>query len=139
MENKIDVSAVPAYGAFPYYSAGEMLAMVSLTAPNFKPEARAPIDAVAVIDRSGSMRGPKLQLVQKTLHFMIDALQGEDKISIVTFDDSIRTDLPLTALNENGKLIARSATDQIRPGNSTDLCGGLLQGVKELTKREKKS
>jgi len=34
---------------------------------------------------------------------MIDALQNEDRMSIVTFDDNIRTDLPLTLLNSAGK------------------------------------
>jgi len=137
--DKIQVTASPAYEAFAHYSAGDMLAMVSLTAPYFKPEIRAPIDIVAVIDRSGSMNGVKLELVKQTLRFMIDALQNVDRLSIVTFDDNIRTDLPLTLLTADGKSTAISAVNTIASGGSTDMCGGILEGINELRKRENKA
>jgi len=135
----IAVKASTAYEELAYFSAGEMMAMVSLTAPKFTKTSRAPIDAVAVIDRSGSMSGIKLELVKKTLHFMTSQLQVDDRLSLVTFDDSIRTDLPLTQLNSEGKFIADLAINNIVSGNSTDICGGLLQGVNELRKRDKKA
>jgi len=135
----IAVKASTAYEELAYFSAGEMMAMVSLTAPKFTKISRAPIDAVAVIDRSGSMSGIKLELVKKTLHFMTSQLQVDDRLSLITFDDSIRIDLPLTQLNSDGKFIADLAINNIVSGNSTDICGGLLQGVTELRKRDKKA
>jgi hypothetical protein len=135
--DKIEVTPTTAYEAFAHYSAGDMLTMISLTAPNFKHEIRAPIDTVAVIDKSGSMNGVKLELVKKTLNFMINALQNEDKFSIVTFDTTARTDLPLTLLNDAGKVLANEVAAKISSGSDTDLCGGLLEGVNELRKREK--
>ena len=47
-------------------------AVTSLKAPFYEPQARANVDIVAVIDKSGSMRGNKIALVRATLLFVID-------------------------------------------------------------------
>ena len=47
-------------------------ATASLKAPFYEAAARAPVDIVAVIDKSGSMHGAKLDLVKKTFLFVID-------------------------------------------------------------------
>ena len=47
-------------------------AVVSVNASFYSTSKRAPVDIVAVIDRSGSMGGRKLYLVKKTLNSMID-------------------------------------------------------------------
>lgn len=51
-------------------------AVVSLKAPFYEPTARAPVDIVAVIDKSGSMRGTKIEMVKKTLVFVIDQCEA---------------------------------------------------------------
>ena len=45
---------------------------LSVKVPEFYPEKRIRVDIVAVIDRSGSMRGEKLEFVKKTLDFIIE-------------------------------------------------------------------
>lgn len=47
-------------------------AIASMRAPLYEPTSRSPVDIAAVIDKSGSMRGSKLELVKKTLLFVID-------------------------------------------------------------------
>lgn len=50
---------------------------------------RLPIDLVCVIDRSYSMVGEKIELVKKTLLYIIeDLLDEEDRISLIQFDDT---------------------------------------------------
>jgi len=53
-------------------SKQECWAISSLQAPLYEPSSRASVDIVAVIDKSGSMRGEKIALVRKTLEFVID-------------------------------------------------------------------
>ena len=47
-------------------------AVTSLKAPFYEPTARSAVDIVAVIDKSGSMRGSKIDLVKETLLFVIE-------------------------------------------------------------------
>ena len=71
-DEKIALKTTPEFSA---YSPGKIetcWATVTMTAPFYEPTNRAEIDLVAVIDRSGSMSGSKINLVKKTLDFVVD-------------------------------------------------------------------
>lgn len=110
--------------------AHSTLAMVSLAAPAHTTAARLPIEVVAVVDRSGSMGGPKMQTMKQTLRFLVEkGLQSGDSLSLVSFDDTVETRLPLTTMDAAGKKSALEAVDHMQPGRTTNLSGGLLQGL----------
>ena len=50
-------------------------------------QTRPNIDLICVIDRSGSMSGEKMRLVQETLKFLIETLGDNDRLALVVFDD----------------------------------------------------
>ena len=68
----ISVSATAEYDRYPRSSEQACWAIASFKAPFYEPTSRAPVDIVAVIDKSGSMSGTKLDLVKKTLLFVVD-------------------------------------------------------------------
>jgi hypothetical protein len=70
-DNRINLSGC---GEYESYSCKEQTcwATASFKAPFYEPTSRPTVDIVAVIDKSGSMRGVKLGLVKKTLLFVID-------------------------------------------------------------------
>jgi Mg-chelatase subunit ChlD len=115
-----------------------LFVMASVTAPTTETEerqSRAPIDIVCVIDRSGSMAGTKLDLVKKTLSFMVDQLKDEDNLSLVLFDDQIDTPLQLTKMSKQGKTKANEIIKGIYDGGSTNLSGGLFEGFEQIKRR----
>ena len=59
-------------------------AVTSLKAPFYEPSDRASVDIVAVIDKSGSMRGQKIALVRETLLFVIDQCKWTLNLSGLT-------------------------------------------------------
>ena len=63
------MSCKPEFDAYPPDQEVVCWATVTLQAP-YRP--RVPVDIVAVIDKSRSMKGEKLDLVKKTLHFVVD-------------------------------------------------------------------
>ena len=69
---QVALSCCAEYAAYPRGSEQVCWATVSLKAPFYEPFSRSPVDIVAVIDKSGSMRGAKLDLVKKTLLFVVD-------------------------------------------------------------------
>ena len=69
---RISIDWTPEFAAYPPSTKQEAWTVCTLKAPLFEPTARAPVDIVAVIDKSGSMHGEKLDLVKETLEFVID-------------------------------------------------------------------
>ena len=72
MDKEISASCESEFKQYPYNKAEDIWALVTLSAPCHEDDkSRAPIDLVAVIDKSGSMSGLKLHLVKTTLEFML--------------------------------------------------------------------
>ena len=69
---QVALSCNAEYATYPRGSNQVCWATASLKVPFYEAAARAPVDIVAVIDKSGSMRGAKLDLVKKTLLFVVD-------------------------------------------------------------------
>ena len=67
----ISVNCTTEFSAYPLVEQTGW-GVCTLKAPFYEPESRAPVDIVAVIDKSGSMHGEKLDLVKETLEFVID-------------------------------------------------------------------
>lgn len=70
---EINLTTSTQYTAYDHSKATtDCIAMATVRAPLYEPQSRSAVDIVAVIDRSGSMAGIKLDLVRKTLLFVID-------------------------------------------------------------------
>ena len=78
--------------------------MFEVTAPQSPadetPKARESKGIVFVIDRSGSMGGGRLELVKQTILDMIPRLESTDYLSVVSFDDDPRVELPYLQLKD---------------------------------------
>ena len=70
-QQQIALSTTAEYPSYPI-SKTEAWGVTSLKAPHYEPTSRSSVDVAAVIDKSGSMAGTKLQLVKKTLLFVVD-------------------------------------------------------------------
>ena len=104
--------------------------MVRLKAPEHETENRTAQNLGFVIDRSGSMRGDKLNNTKKAVNFAVGHLTGSDHVSIVAFDNRIITVLRSTKA-ENKDLI-KAAVNHLEEGGSTNLSGGMLAGFSEV-------
>ncbi len=78
---------------------------------------RTPLNISIVLDRSGSMAGPKLNAARDAAALLVQRLAPEDAVSVVAYDDAVRT-IPATANDIRA----------IEAGGSTNLSGGWLKG-----------
>lgn len=113
----------------------ELLAMVSLRAGEMteaQEAARAPVEIVFVIDKSGSMSGRKLRDVKSCLEFALSELRERDRVAIVSYDSTVKTLAPLTAATDDAKRSLTAKVQALHSGTCTNLSGGLLRGVEQL-------
>lgn len=93
-------------------------------------QSRLPLNLSLVMDRSGSMEGEKLDYVKKALSFVIEQLQAEDKLSIVTYDDQVQVLFGQQPVRDKAALLRQVAA--IASGNTTNLSGGMLEGFAQV-------
>ncbi len=85
---------------------------------------RTPLNISIVLDRSGSMSGPKLHAARDAAAMVVQRLAPEDIVSVVTYDDVVRTIAePATSAQQLSHEIRT-----IEAGGSTNLSGGWLKG-----------
>ena len=132
-EVRISMSLSAEKEAVAYNETCSMHAMASLKVDAVEEDERAPMELIAVVDRSGSMAGPKLATVLKTLNFLVDkGLRKDDTFGIVTYDHIASTALMPTKMDKDGVAQARKAIASIVIGGTTNLSGGLIEGIEHL-------
>ena len=133
-----------------FYLNGEAMPVTLLTKPEVKflgqiglesgldPATwhRAPLNLVAVVDKSGSMSGEPLTLVKESLRQVLRQMGPDDQLSIVLYGDTSAVHLaPMRATERNRPAIAASI-DAIESAGSTNMEEGLKVGF-DLARRSK--
>jgi Ca-activated chloride channel family protein len=85
-----------------------------------------------VIDRSGSMTGPKLEVAKRCAAYLVHRLASTDQLALVTYDDTVQLVAPLAPVNQ----ALRGAIAAVFAGGSTNLSGGWLKGLEELKRSD---
>lgn len=112
--------------------------LAEITTPNrkvsstFHPPSNLPLNLCLLIDRSTSMKGPRLTQVKAAVSRLIDALGEADTLSIVTFSD--RAEVVLPAQRPVNKLMAKGKVQAVHAGGGTEIFHGLMYGLAELYK-----
>ncbi|MEW5736421.1 MAG: VWA domain-containing protein [Thermodesulfobacteriota bacterium] len=96
--------------------------------------ARQNVSLVLVLDRSGSMAGPKLDEAKKAAVHLIASLGPKDRFGLVTYDDRISVDFALAPLTEENRSRLFRIVNALGPGGSTNLGGGLATGMELLAR-----
>lgn len=104
-------------------------ALFSFAPPKMDEKERAPLNLSLVIDRSGSMAGAKLDYVRKSCVKLIELLKDTDSISIVAFDTEVNLVADVTECTAVNKAALIAKVNGIHSGSSTNLSGGLFQGL----------
>jgi Ca-activated chloride channel family protein len=67
---------------------------------------RAPLNLVAVVDKSGSMSGQPLALVKASLVEALNHLVPQDQLTIVLYGDQVHVHLPATPVKDKASIIS---------------------------------
>jgi Ca-activated chloride channel family protein len=108
--------------------------LVRMVARGNAPRRRTPLSLSLVIDRSGSMRGSRLQAAKAATQALIERLHDDDEVGVVVYDDDVGALLPLQSA-ASARQQAAEALDSVQSGGSTDLHGGWLAGAQQVAPR----
>ena len=91
----------------PVITAGtsEVFATLELTATSGPRHQRAPVNLALVVDRSGSMRGAKIEHARRAAQNLIDLLGAEDRLAVVHYGNDVTTLSGRFATADNKRLM----------------------------------
>ncbi len=97
-----------------------------------KASVRPPVNIAIVMDRSGSMKGEKIQQAKRAALAAIDRLRDDDIVSVVTYDTNVRVLVPATKASDRDAI--RQAIEGIQADGNTALFAGVAKGASEVRK-----
>ena len=107
--------------------------LVEVTAPAAQTgRARPPVNLAFVLDRSGSMGGPKIRLAKQAVEEAIARLHDDDRFAIVVYDDRIDVVVPGTLATPEARRTALERLREIDARGSTNLGEGWLRGAEQV-------
>ncbi len=108
------------------WSAGRKLVRIGIRGYAIQPATRPRANLVFLIDDSGSMAEPnKLPLVKRSLEMLLDQLDANDRVSIVTYAGAAGTALEPTPASQKAKI--RAVIDRLEAGGGTAGAEGIRQ------------
>jgi Ca-activated chloride channel family protein len=120
-----------------YDQENELHLVVSLKAPKTDWQTkRSPVCLTLVCDVSGSMAGAKLDYAKKSICKLIEHLQPGDFVGLVAFSDHVETIFPTQEVTQFKKDELIIKAQQLRDLGSTNLSGGMLQGLEHANKSD---
>lgn len=117
-------------GCLPVGSPQEVVVKIDLTACPDTKSKRAPLNLAVVIDRSGSMEGPKIEKARQAAAMIVDRLTPDDVFSLVAFDTTVEVLVPAQHVQDKEAIKRRIA--RIRPDGTTALYAGVETGARQL-------
>ncbi len=110
-------------------------AFIKVSLEGFKQQdkqARIPANVAIVLDKSGSMRGEKIQYAREAAIMAIQRLDERDVVSVVSYDSRVQVVVPATQVRDQRAIY--NAIRDVRADGNTALFAGVSKGANELRK-----
>ncbi|MCA1829075.1 MAG: VWA domain-containing protein [Myxococcales bacterium] len=115
-------------------TGGEVYVQIDLAADAVREDAhRVPVNAVMILDRSGSMHGMKIERAREAARALVQALGPEDRFAIVDFSNRARVVVPSTAATLDAKANALALISAIQPGGGTNMSAAFDAAAPQLS------
>ena len=124
----VELNAALSHGYVPIEQSKRIHARLKIRADEFQAKQRAPMNLALVIDRSGSMRGGKLQQAKRAAHTLVDRLSEKDRLAVVSYGSSVSVPSDSLAVTPHNQERLHRAISSIGSSGGTNLAGGFSKG-----------
>ncbi len=93
---------------------------------------RFPLNFCFVLDTSGSMSGRKIESVRQAVSMLVDQMQPDDIVSVVSFSSNGKVIVPAQPASD--KAAIQALVGRLRAGGGTQMARGMALGLAELQK-----
>ena len=100
---------------------------------------RCNADLICIIDSSRSMKGNKIYQVKNSLKILIDLMDQNDRLALITFNRKADTFFDLEYMTEKNKLFLKQNIDLIETDRGTNILSGLKNAVDILKEEQKQN
>lgn len=87
------------------------------------------VDMVIILDRSGSMKGRKIDDARRAVLNLLSNLSAKDRFALVTYSDGVHIATGLVNVTDENRRRMESAVNGVRAGGGTNLGAGLQAGI----------
>jgi Ca-activated chloride channel family protein len=116
----------------PVDGSGEQVLVHLALDTNIEQFERADLNLALVVDISGSMQGEKLDATKLALHTIVDQLGESDRLTLVSFSDDARIEVPSTIADASGRATLHDAISDLEVEGATNIEAGLMLGYAEV-------
>ncbi|MDQ2808861.1 MAG: VWA domain-containing protein [Chloroflexota bacterium] len=110
-------------------------ALVELRPTATATAATLPLNLSLVLDRSGSMRGAKIERLREAVLAVLQGLQAQDTLSVVAFNNKARVLVPSQAATEAGKAAISAEILRLSADGGTNMAPAMEAALRELWQR----
>lgn len=97
---------------------------------------RPGIDLICVIDVSGSMSGEKIELVKKSMSYLLELLGENDRLSIITFESFAERLCPLIRVNAANTVKLEGIIKTLSGRGGTKINAGMELALRTLQEKK---
>ena len=87
------------------------------------------VDMVIVLDRSGSMNGPKISNARQAVLNLLSSLSAKDRFALITYSDGVQVVAGLQRVTADHRQRLEALISGVTAGGATNLGAGLMAGI----------
>jgi Ca-activated chloride channel family protein len=110
---------------------GYFMLMIQPQFPNVSDEQKkSGKNVILVLDKSGSMRGEKIDQARRAASYVVDKLRSRDRFTLINYDSRVETfRSELSSGDKETRIDASEYIDSMLAGGSTDIDGALARAL----------
>jgi len=128
----LELKARSSHGFVGDEESDRIYATLDVSAGEFEDLERPPLNVALVVDRSGSMRGQKLEYARNAAHTFVDQLRDRDRLTVVSYESETEVDVPSKPIGENAPETFHRAIRELQAGGGTNIERAVRTGLRQL-------